>query len=198
MHAMSTSDRRPPVSAARASEDQRETQLVAAIASRDAQAFEAFYRIYRRKLARFVMRTLGRSEEIDEIVNDVMLVVWNKATEFNGTSRVSTWVFGIAFNKARKHFTVGASLEQALPLDGDADATFSSSQWQATLERQDLLDKALAGLSPDHRAVVELTYFHGMHYREIGEIMGCPENTVKTRMFNARRNLCAIVERLRK
>ncbi|MEQ8662732.1 MAG: sigma-70 family RNA polymerase sigma factor, partial [Gammaproteobacteria bacterium] len=63
---------------------------------------------------------------------------------------------------------------------------------------QDLLDKALAGLSPDHRAVVELTYFHGMHYREIGEIMGCPENTVKTRMFNARRNLCAIVERLRK
>jgi RNA polymerase sigma-70 factor (ECF subfamily) len=51
------------------------------------------------------------------------------------------------------------------------------------------LREAMTGLSPEHRAVVDLTYFHGMGYREIAEIVGCPVDTVKTRMFHARRRL---------
>jgi RNA polymerase sigma-70 factor (ECF subfamily) len=54
---------------------------------------------------------------------------------------------------------------------------------------RDLLDAALDRLSPDHRAVVELTYFHGCSYEEIAAIVDCPVNTVKTRMFHARAKL---------
>ena len=61
-------------------------------------------------------------------------------------------------------------------------------------DRQKMLAKALAGLSPDHRTVVDLTYFHEMGYKEIAEIMNCPVDTVKTRMFHARRHLRKLLD----
>ena len=60
-----------------------------------------------------------------------------------------------------------------------------------------VLSEAVDALSPNHRAVIELTYFHEVGYREIAQIMGCPVETVKTRMFHARRRLKALLpERL--
>lgn len=54
---------------------------------------------------------------------------------------------------------------------------------------RELLSDAMAQLSPAHRAVVDLTYFHELGYREIALILECPVDTVKTRMFHARRHL---------
>ena len=56
-------------------------------------------------------------------------------------------------------------------------------------QAREVLLRAMAELSPDHRAVIDLTYFHQLGYREIAELMGCPPDTVKTRMFHARRRL---------
>jgi RNA polymerase sigma-70 factor (ECF subfamily) len=60
----------------------------------------------------------------------------------------------------------------------------------------ELIQTGLAELSVDHRQVIELTYFCGFSYQEIADIAGCPVNTVKTRMFHARRRLKVLLPRL--
>ena len=174
------------------SSEDRDAGLLARTLARDADAFEALYKSYYRRLYRFAFRILGRTDCIEEVINDTMLVVWDRAPSFDGNCRVSTWIFGIAYNKARKHFADARTLgEEALP---DANALVDDGGLRH-LEMADTLNAAFATLSPEQRTVVELTYYHGMHYGEIGRIIDCPENTVKTRMFHARKKLAAVLVR---
>jgi RNA polymerase sigma-70 factor (ECF subfamily) len=141
-------------------------------------------------VSRFVYRTARGVENAEEIVNDVMMVVWQKANTFNGTSKVSTWILGIAYNKA---LATGATLRseaQHLDLD-EAEALLPAARCagQVDCELQNWLERALELLSPEQRAVMELTYEQGLNYDEIAVILNCPENTVKTRMFHARKKL---------
>ncbi|MEQ8663126.1 MAG: sigma-70 family RNA polymerase sigma factor [Gammaproteobacteria bacterium] len=172
--------------------DGGERALLARIAAADAAAFETLYRGYYGRLFRFVARTLRRTDVADEIINDVMYVVWEKAATYNGSSRPSTWIFGIAYNKARRFFSdpgIVRSLETLPAALEPADL-----QWEEARELEDLVEKLLAHLSAEQRLVLELTYYQGMHYREIAAVMDCPENTVKTRMFHARRKLGLLLE----
>jgi RNA polymerase sigma-70 factor (ECF subfamily) len=126
---------------------------------------------------------------VDELVNDTLLTVWDKAATFTATSKVSTWIFGIAYRKGLQGLR-----ETDLPVEFDADTEEDSSELgPASQLEQQQLKKAVAdglqALSVEHRMVVTLTYFHGAGYREIAEIMDCPVDTVKTRMFHARRRL---------
>ncbi len=170
-----------------------ERALLARVARADSVALEALYRRYYGRLFRFVARTLRRTDVADEIINDVMYVVWTRAGTFNGSSRPSTWIFGIAYNKARRFFdeTPAARSLESLP----AGAEPGDDRWTEAFELGDLLEKLFAELSAEQRLVLELTYYQGMHYREIAAVMSCPENTVKTRMFHARRRLGALIER---
>jgi RNA polymerase sigma-70 factor (ECF subfamily) len=118
-----------------------------------------------------------------------MLVVWERPDAYNGTSKVSTWIFAIAYRKALK-----ARARWPDPVeDNDRDLRVSDGPApDEELQRgrlREALVKAMAQLSADQRAVVDLTYFHGLGYRDIAEIVGCPIDTVKTRMFHARRRL---------
>jgi RNA polymerase sigma-70 factor, ECF subfamily len=177
-------------------EDEQDALLLRRIERKEMTAFECLYRRYHGKLSRFVVSTLGRTDLADEIINDVMYIVWEKAASYDQQCRPSTWIFGIAYNKARKHFRCAGQpqIENLSDFDADAETTDRHHHWLERLERDDLCASILASLSPEHRAVIELTYFYGMHYREIGQIMGCPENTVKTRMFHARRHMSRLAQ----
>jgi RNA polymerase sigma-70 factor, ECF subfamily len=170
-----------------------EQSLVRQIAERSLAAFDALYRCYYQRLARFLNRVTLRPVLVDELVNDTMFVVWNRAAKYNGQSKVSTWVFAIAYRKALKALE---ALEEPIE-DDDADLRLSEEAGPEELRvRQELrttLRRALDELSADHRAVVDLTYFHGANYREIAQIVDCPVATVKTRMFHARRRLRALL-----
>ena len=85
-----------------ASDSDAEAALVARVAAREQAAFGELYGLYRRRLARFLGRFLSSSQTIDEIINDVMFVVWQDASRFELRSKVSTWIFGIAWHKALK------------------------------------------------------------------------------------------------
>ena len=118
-----------------------------------------------------------------------MMVVWQTAGSFRGTSKLSTWVFAIAYRKALK-----ARGKWPDPVEDEQLDTRASNDPapDADLERSHIrtaLVTAMEGLSPEQRAVVDLTYFHDLGYREIAEILSCPVDTVKTRMFHARRRL---------
>ena len=98
--------------------DEEEAQLVRRIACQDRHAFELLYRIYYRRLTRFLDRVTRRPQMIDEILDDTMLVVRRKAATFNGASQVSTWLFAIAYRKAMKTF----KREDSFDLDEAASA----------------------------------------------------------------------------
>lgn len=171
--------------------DSRETddRLILGILARDMDSFEELYRGYHTRLTRFLLRLIHRPTLVEEVLNDTMMVVWDRADSFNGASKLSTWIFAIAYRKAMK-----ALRGHREPIEDKGAAERASpdanpeDEWGVDRRRL-LLMKAIAELSPEHRAVVDFTYFQDMGYREIASIMGCPVDTVKTRMFHARRHL---------
>lgn len=182
---------RPPESA----DDAEDRSLVARTCRRELAAFESLYRRYHPRLSRFLQRMLRPGHLVEEVLNDTLYVVWTQAERYNGTSKVSTWIFAIAYRKALKAIDrhdepvedPGDDGENAVPADasGRPESRLSLVELRAAIER------ALVQLSPDQRAAVELTYFHGFSYPEIAAIVDCPTDTVKTRMFHARRRLKA-------
>src|SRR5262249_13179514 len=150
-------------------------------------------RRYPRGVSRFLHRMLRPGPLVEEVLNDPLFVVWNQADRFNGQSKVSTWIFAIAYRKALK--AIAAHDEpMAPPPDDEQTLDEDSERPEARMSLVQLraaIDLALRGLSPDQGAAVELTYFHGFSYPEIAQIVECPTDTVKTRMFHARRRLKA-------
>ena len=166
-----------------------ESELLARVARRDLEAFERLYRLYQPRLTRFLTTLLKRPQLIEEVLDDTMMVVWQKAENFRGSSKPSTWVFAIAYRKALK-----ARSRWPDPVEDDERDMRASNDPlpDAELQRSRIraaLTRAMGQLSTEQRAVVDLTSFHGLGYRDIAEILGCPVDTVKTRMFHARRRL---------
>jgi RNA polymerase sigma-70 factor (ECF subfamily) len=166
-----------------------DAELISRIVEHDLRAFEALYRAYHPRLTRFLINILRRAHLVEEVLNDTLLVVWRKPERYNGRSKVSTWIFAIAYRKALK-----ALRRQDEPVeDKDADLRASGEagpeQQMGRRQVQAALLSAISELSTEQRAVVDLTYFHEIGYREIAELMDCPVDTVKTRMFHARRHL---------
>lgn len=167
-----------------------DTNLLRSVARQDREAFEVLYRRYYPRLYRYLLRLVRRSEMVAEIVNDVMMVVWQRAGSFEERSQPSTWILGIAYRKGVKALRGLAS--QPVAVSPETAASFEDpepARRQADLETAMVLQSVLEGLSAEQRAVVELTYHYGYSYREIAQITGVPVNTVKTRMFYARKRL---------
>ena len=171
------------------SADSDETALIAGVRARDMKAFEELYRRYHPRLSRFLTNLIQRQHLVEEALNDTMMVVWNRPDSFHGASKLSTWIYAIAYRKAMK----GLRQQDEAVEDKDADHRVSSEagpeDTSGRIRVHRMLMRAMGELTAAHRAVVELTYFHGLGYREIADILECPVDTVKTRMFHARRHL---------
>jgi RNA polymerase sigma-70 factor (ECF subfamily) len=181
----------------RAGFEERETpkdaRLLERIAARDLSAFEQLYRHYQPRLSRFLVNIVNRPQLVEEVLDDTMMAVWTSAANFRGASKVSTWIFAIAYRQGVK---ARSRWDEPVADPGDDNRASTEAQPDEQLHNNrshDALVEAMNELSADHRAVVDLTYFHGLGYREIAEIMGCPVDTVKTRMFHARRKLRRVI-----
>ena len=169
----------------------KEARLIDRVARGDLRAFEDLYRIYHPRLTRFLLSIIRRPQLVEEVLSDTLLVVWRRSGDFEGRSQVSTWIFAIAYRKALNALkrldepAEDPDAERRESLDVGPEQQVGQSQVRHALLR------AIGELSADHRAVVDLAYFHEIHYSEIAEIMDCPVDTVKTRMFHARRHLKA-------
>lgn len=179
-----------------AENEDKDIALVMRIAERDKVAFRTLFDAYGERVFRYAYRMVNDRSLAEEVTNDVMLEVWKGAPQFEGRSKASTWVLGIArhlaLNAIRGKRLITVDLDTT-PEIADSRQTDAVARDRDTV-RQKLRD-ALAKLSTDHREVVELTFFHGYSYQEVAEVMGCPENTVKTRMFHAKKQLCAALKR---
>jgi RNA polymerase sigma-70 factor (ECF subfamily) len=173
------------------SSNARELELLRQVAARDRTAFKELYLIYHRRLARFLMRMTSRHDLIEEVINDTLWTVWLKAGDFRGDSLVSTWIVGITYRRAlkalRRHGAPRPMLVEEVAVAPDAQLEDENRQW---------LGQALAELPLEQRMVMEFSYLMGHSCEEIAQIMQCPVNTVKTRMFHAREKLRRSLPRL--
>ena len=170
-----------------------EVRLIARLVDRDLRAFETLYRVYHPRLTRFLTNLLRRPQLVEEALNDTMMVVWKRPDSFNGRSKVSTWIFAIAYRtalKARSRDRSGPEAPETAPEPWDET---DPERQLGRRQVQSALLTAMSQLSPEHRAVVDLTYFHEIDYRGIAEILDCPVGTVKTRMLHARKRLKGIL-----
>jgi len=126
----------------------------------------------------------------EDVIGDVFLDVWRQASRFEGRSAVSTWLIAIARFKAlsllRKRRDDGLDAETAESIEDAADDPERAVTKQ---DKGEKLRKCLESLSPEHREIIDLVYYHEKSVEEVARIVGIPENTVKTRMFYARKKL---------
>src|SRR5206468_6830308 len=179
----------PVRSAPEDTKGESDLDLLAKVRAGDRTAFERLYRHYHPRLTRFLWTLVRRPTIVEEVLDDTMMVVWNRPDSFHGASKLSTWLFAIAYRKAMR--TLRKQDEAVEDLAADRRASFDAGPDESSSRgrSRELLMQAIAELTPAHRAVVDLTYFHELRYREIAVVLECPVDTVKTRMFHARRHL---------
>jgi RNA polymerase sigma-70 factor (ECF subfamily) len=164
--------------------------LIARIAARDQAALRALLMRHQVRVFRFIERMVRNEAVAEELTNEVFLEVWRNAGSYEGRSSASTWVLSIAHHRAasalRKRREESWNEDEALKLSDTSDDP------EVTVQKADkgaLLRKCMGALSAEHREIIDLVYYHEMSIAEISAAIGIPENTVKTRMFYARKRL---------
>jgi RNA polymerase sigma-70 factor, ECF subfamily len=160
--------------------------LLTAVASGNRHALEGLYLAYHRRLARFLSRFTPAYENVEEIINDTFMVVWQSAKDFRNASQVSTWIIGIAYRTALKSLRRQKNHTANANLDDYPEQTFDPS---FATEMHDWLQHGLNRLPMEQRLTLELAYHMGHSLEEIAVITECPVGTVKARMFHAREKL---------
>jgi RNA polymerase sigma-70 factor (ECF subfamily) len=200
LRSIAKSMRQPPAaepprasSAGRRSTDEEDLDLIDRVAAGDVRAFEALYRAYHPRLTRFLSSMTARRPIVEESLNDTMLVVWRRAGTFNRQSKLSTWIFAIAYRTACKAMRWQEAPADEPNLDERAGEGAGPERLTSDRETRLALLRAMQLLSHEQRNVLVLTYFHDLPYADIAEIMDCPVDTVKTRAFHGRRRLRALL-----
>jgi len=169
--------------------DSVERALLQRAADGSRAALERLYQLYHSRLFKFLFRLTGSYTTADELVNDIMLLVWQKAATFRGESKVSTWIFGIAYRQAVRHL----SRSKPLLTLGGRDDEFAARE-EKSVETEDWVRLCIDSLPRAQQMTVVLVFYLGLTYEETAAVTDCPVNTVKTRMFHARQRLKELLE----
>ena len=176
--------------------DNSDGALVAKIASGNRLAMQVLFARHHARIYRFVLRLLGSEALAEDVTSEVFLDVWRQAHRFEARSAVTTWLLAIARHKALAELrrrpeppSDAGSMDASDPAD-NPEATF------AIKHRGEILRNCLTRLSPRHREIIDLVYYHEKSVQEAAAILGVPGNTVKTRMFHARKKLSELLEAL--
>src|SRR5438876_10589488 len=178
-----------------ARETSSDEMLIRRIAGGDQLAMRTLFGRHRVPLYRWLLRLVGDEALAEDLLSDVFLDVWRQAAAFEARSSVSTWLLAIARHKAlsARRRRTDAELDEKVA-SKVADPADDPEVVLQKKTRAELLHHALARLSPEHGEVIDLVYFHGKSVKEVAEIVGIAEATVKTRMFYARKKLAELVE----
>ena len=168
--------------------------LIRRIADGDWPAMQTLFARHRVAIYRWLLRLVGDEAMAEDLLSDVFLDVWRQAASFEGRASVSTWLLAIARHKAlsarRRRIDAKLDAEIASTIADPADDPEVALQKK---NRGELLRKCLAHLSPEHGEVIDLVYYHGKSVKEVADIVGVAEGTIKTRMFYARKKLAELI-----
>ena len=178
-----------------AGEPSSDEMLVARIADGDRLAMQTLFARYRTPVYRWLLRLVGNETVAEDLLSDVFLDVWRQAGRFQARSAVSTWLLAIARFKAlsARRSRKNAELDETI----EATVADSADNPEVVLQkksRDQFVRTALTTLSPEHREIIDLVYYHDKSVDECAQILGVPSGTVKTRMFYARKKLAEMVQ----
>jgi len=178
--------------AARATSDE---MLLESISEGNRTAMHMLYCRHNVRVYRFILRIVRDATTAEDLVSQVFLDVWRTASQFQGRSQVSTWLLSIARFKAltamRQRRFEDIEQEDVRQIPDEADTPETSLDRSDTSE---ILRACVAKLSPAHREIINLVYYHEKSVEEVGQIIGIPQSTVKTRMFYARKQLADLLK----
>jgi len=181
-------------SAARQTSDTSDVALIRSIGAGDKHAMQILFARHNVRVFRFLVRLVGDKSAAEDLVSEVLLDVWRQAGRFQGRSQITTWLLAVARNKAlsarRRRSTEELDEEAVAAIEdtgNNPEVTIQNQQTSA------ILLNCLAQLSPPHREVIDLVYYHEKSIDEVAEITGVPQNTVKTRMFYARKRIAELM-----
>ena len=169
--------------------------LLESIADGNRTSMHILYCRHNVRVYRFILRIVRDATTAEDLVSQVFLDVWRTAGQFQGRSQVSTWLLSIARFKAltamrqRRFEDIDQEDVRQIPDDSDTPET--------SLDRSDtsaILRACVQKLSPAHREIITLVYYHEKSVEEVGQIIGIPQSTVKTRMFYARKQLAELLK----
>ena len=169
--------------------------LIAGIAAQDQRALRSLIARHQLRVFRFAARIVRDSTTAEDVTNEVFLEVWRNAATFEGRSSPTTWLLSIAHNRAvstlRKRREAAwdeNAAQEIADTDDDPEVVAQKADKSAVMRR------CLDGLSAEHRAVIDLVYYHEQSIAEVSAVLGIPEATVKTRMFYARKKLSELLK----
>ncbi len=188
---------RHPIAKFRSLNPQSDEILIKSIATGDQAAMRSLYSRHNERVLRFIVRIVTDAGLADDLVAEVFIDVWSQADRFEGRSQVLTWILSIARHKA-----LSALLTQRRRRVAELDDTAMEMIVDpADTPEQTVLNQAcgaqlrtcLAQMSQKHREIIDLVYYHEKSIEEVANIIHMPRNTVKTRMFYARKRLAQLL-----
>jgi RNA polymerase sigma-70 factor (ECF subfamily) len=169
--------------------------LIGRIASGDRLAMQVLFARHHVRVFRFVLRLVRDESVAEDLISEVFFDVWRQAGRFEGRSAVPTWLLAIARFKALT--ALRRKPDEALDEEAAEAIEDQSDDPEVVLAKKDksaVIRKCLMGLSAEHREIIDLVYYHEKSVEEVAQIVGIPENTVKTRMFYARKRLAELLK----
>ena len=169
--------------------------LIERIAGNDRLATQVLYARHHVRVYRFVLRLVRNPAVAEDLISEVFLDVWRQADRFEGRSAVTTWLLAIARFKALT--VLRRRPEEELDQDMTAAIEDQADNPELVVQKKDkseILRQCLSALSPEHREIIDLVYYHEKSVEEAAEIVGIPQSTVKTRMFYARKKLAELLK----
>ncbi|NWF93648.1 MAG: sigma-70 family RNA polymerase sigma factor [Syntrophaceae bacterium] len=163
------------------------------ISEGDEEAFRRLYEATHKKVYFYLYRLLRRRAMAEDVMVETYTEVWRGAKHFKGRSKVTTWMMGIARNLAMNELRKVREHEK---IDDFPNLSGGPAPDTEGSDRRRLLKEAMAGLSINHREILDLVFFHEMTYQEVSEVLDIPVNTVKTRVFYAKEALREILSRM--
>jgi RNA polymerase sigma-70 factor (ECF subfamily) len=170
-------------------DNDRVRELLERIGRQDQAAFRELYKAFSRRVFAYVLNMVKDHGRAEEILVDTMYEVWRAPARFRGDSQFGTWLIGIARNKALMVFRSRRPDEQHDVAETEAADTPDGFAQLAAKQRSAGVQVCMGKLSDEHRECMHIVFFEGLSLAEVATVQGCPENTVKTRLFHARQKI---------
>ncbi len=182
---------------------EEESRIVQKVIKGDVNAFEKLVLAYEKNVYNIALRMTGNSEDASDMTQEAFIKAYNSLQAFRGDSKFSVWLYRIATNvcldflrSRSRRPTVSLSVEDNEGEDVQLDVADESQSPELLLDRQmtrESVRRGLETLSPEYRQILLLREIQGLSYDEISQALGLEVGTVKSRIFRARKKLCAFL-----
>ncbi len=186
--------------------DVSELDLVARCQAGDTEAFDELVTRYRTRVFGMIYNMVHSEQDAWDLAQDSFLKAWKSIKRFRGRSSFYTWIYRIVMNvtidwlRKKQVKGGGGEFDDSIQLKEVEPASKTVPKAEALphemMERSEIrtrIEKAIAQLSPEQRAVILMKEIEGMQYHEIAEALGCSIGTVMSRLFYARKKLQSLL-----